>query len=538
MSVSPAFGPRLVLFGRSGAGKSALLGALSQAATQASSLFKGRLADDTGALAGLARGTYADALKHTSTEVAAYPLHFEPREGDGGAWSATLFDCDGAIAQEYLVGTRPLEDGQGLARALLSADTLILVVDAAAAPAQLEQDFTHFGAFLHLLQAVRGKRADIAGLPVYLVLAKCDLLAKPGDSRSAWVQRIEEGKRRIGQKFHDFLSHQATPPAFGAVRLHLWATAARRPALAEAAARPEPYGVAELFRQCLVSAESYRQRRDRAGQRLSVTVMGMAGVMAACALGMALLLWFEPSRALLSLEEQLAGLVPGQGGPAPERLRGAPALLEDRLQSLRKLQREPEYAHVPGSLRDAAEQYARELGAYLQAYQEYQKTIKLPHLARNAEELARYEKGLDEFALPPEYAEAWRDTRLARRLREVRQEYAALHRAEEAEIAWMHEQIKETRRLREQGNKFSAEMDAKPPPVELADWLRAVETQLQPHVRFPKGEPIPGVSGLTYEKLDHLPAVRRARAEWTSAQAVLRALADELRGRKEATRSE
>ena len=60
--------------------------------------------------------------------------------------------------------------------------------------------------FLRLLEATRGNRTDIAGLPVYLVLTKCDLLMKPGDGVDAWLERIEECKGQVYQRFKEFLA--------------------------------------------------------------------------------------------------------------------------------------------------------------------------------------------------------------------------------------------------------------------------------------------------------------------------------------------
>jgi hypothetical protein len=526
-------GPRLLLFGRAGAGKSALLGALFQSLAQPSPLFKGRLADDSGGLTDLARGVAADKLEPTAADVVGYPVHFEPQDPGKSSWSATLLDCSGAVAQDYVLGKRALDEPAGLAPALLDADALLLVVDAAGPPKQLEQDFAQLDHFLHLLQDVRSRHMDIAGLPVFLVLTKCDLLARPNDTRSLWMQKIEEGKRRIGQKFQDFLSRPSHRPHFGDLRLHLSATAAQRPALADIPARAEPYGVAELFRECLHAAEAYHQRRDRAGQRLSLTIMGMAALLGVCALAMVLLLFSQPNRELEKLKDQVSDLVPGQALSAAERLRGTPGTLAERLKATQELERQPLYPQLPEQQREATERYLRELAAYLETYQEFQRTIKPPHLARNAEELARFEKGLHEFALPSEYAGDWQDTRLAQRLRVVREEYAALRRAEGAAIQKIHDHIKETRRLRDQGNKFSDDLDVKMPPAATAveTWFSAVAEQLEPCIPFPKGDTIPGVPGLSYEKLDHLPRVRAAAAEARSAQAVLRALADELRGR-------
>ena len=69
-----------------------------------------------------------------------------------------------------------------LARAIADADTLILPIDASASEEELEDQFGTFGNFLTRLEQSRGKRTDISGLPVFLVLTKCDLLAEPSDS--------------------------------------------------------------------------------------------------------------------------------------------------------------------------------------------------------------------------------------------------------------------------------------------------------------------------------------------------------------------
>ena len=94
------------------------------------------------------------------------------------------------------------------------------------------------------------------------MLTKCDLLAQPGDTPAAWMDRIEERKRQVDRRFQDFLARQDEdgPLPFGSIDLHVWATAVKRPALAGSPARPrEPYGVAELFRQAFDAARGFPQ---------------------------------------------------------------------------------------------------------------------------------------------------------------------------------------------------------------------------------------------------------------------------------------
>src|SRR5262249_3467111 len=149
---------------------------------------------------------------------------------------------------------------------------LVLVVDAAAPQVEVDADFTEFGRFLRLLEKGRGQRTEVGGLPVFLVLTKCDLLAQPDDRAVDWMDRIEERKPQVHGRFRDFMARQTTPEApfpSGRIELHVWATAVKRPPLRGTPAKPrEPYGVAELFRQCLEQAQQFRHRRHRSGHRL------------------------------------------------------------------------------------------------------------------------------------------------------------------------------------------------------------------------------------------------------------------------------
>src|SRR5262249_27221531 len=160
---------------------------------------------------------------------------------------AVLMDCDGRVANDLVVRRKTLDEDSPegtLAHEVVEADALILVIDASAPPAQVEADFNEFARFLETMESGRKQPAEGGGLPVFLVLTKCDLLAQPGDSPAAWMERIEQRKRDVDTHFREFLSRKPEAPVrdatkpeapakdsvapFGRIDLHIWATAVKR----------------------------------------------------------------------------------------------------------------------------------------------------------------------------------------------------------------------------------------------------------------------------------------------------------------------
>ncbi len=201
---------RLVLFGLPAAGKSALLGALVQ--TKA-------VADPAPALAELQKNWVENRLQPTRAEVTSYTVALEPQGGQDRR-PVEVVDSSGQSAAEMLDRRRPVEGRKSgpLGKALRRADALVVAADAAA-PTQLQRDLGRLAAFVRLVELSRARRTEVAGLPVFLVLTKCDLLAGKNDTAPAWRQRLEESKHLVDQAIKNYLAKQADRDglAFGKV---------------------------------------------------------------------------------------------------------------------------------------------------------------------------------------------------------------------------------------------------------------------------------------------------------------------------------
>lgn len=511
-----ARGLRIVLFGMPAAGKSSLLGALAQSAQTQGHALHGQLIDHTKGLAELKRQVYEDRSRETLEEVVLYPVTLEPlpnAEGPAaGPVEATLVDCDGRVANEILSRQQgpdaAAEDGP-LARAIRGADTLVLVVDAAADPALLQKDFNHFARFLRLLEQGRGRRAEIAGLPVYLVLSKCDLLAKKDDTPAAWMQRIEERKRTVAAKFQEYLAAKGLPEglAFGKLDLHLWATAVRRPELGDRPAKPEPYGVAELFRQCFASARAFNQRRTLAARRLRYTVGGVVGFVGILVLLGAGFFLTRPSVDVLRLENELRPALPAAGADPAERFQDAAA----RLKVLQRAQKDPDFEKLPQERQLEVLQLSRELERYVAYRKEFYEKVQSPRFATSEEELQKIEKTLAALPLPPKYEAAWAETDVAQTRRQWLNDVQKVREGVAELEAWYRQQAKSGKELAAEGGRLIAmSSDAK---TSRGEWLTLTKEFLAQKPPRPEEARLPGAFGVTWATVYQFRPVVRARSE-------------------------
>jgi hypothetical protein len=513
----------IVLFGLPAAGKSSLLGALAQAAQAQEHLLNGRLADLSKGLAELRQRLYEETPRRTAEEVVPYPVDYEPfsrggpAAGGGGHLQVVLLDCDGRVANDLLVRRQALDEHSPegtLAHEVVEADTLVLVIDAAAPPAQVDADFAEFDRFLRQMEGSRGRRAEVGGLPVFLVLTKCDLLAQPGDTGGDWMERIEERKRDVDARFKAFLSRrqqEAGALPFGQIDLHLWATAVKRPALAGSPAKPrEPFGVAELFRQCLEAAAAFHESRRRSGRRLAWTVGGAAGFVAlllSLAVGQALRNSSGPSSLQLEVESVSFRF---EKTPA-ERLRHPSGELRRRLAELEKIRNDPEFSSLPAEQQKHVREWAEELQKYL-AYLDRLRAERRPADVTTEQALEAVKDRLQtELALPsPE----WQATEAGEIQRDRLKDAEALRKAVGRLRNWYLDAAEKATALWTfKGYPAGPEG----PGTDWQAWSREAEQVLNPANKpsWTESEAIPdSPSGLTYGAAGRFNKVAEAKADW------------------------
>jgi hypothetical protein len=508
---------RIVLFGQPDAGKSSLLGALAQAAQTQEHLFTGRLVDLSQGLARLQHRLYDGEPRETLEEVVPFAVQFEPFFTGASAaalpgQAAVLFDCNGRAANEILSRRRPLAGNGALVDAVLSAECLIVAIDISAPPTQVEADFAEFGRFLRLLWHNRGERTEIAGLPVFVVLTKCDLIARADEPSASWLERIEERKRDVSARFTHFLEREKSQgsPIFGSIDLHVWATAVKRPALLGSPARlREPFGVAELFRQAFASAADFRGRDRRSRRRLLWTASGTASAVALMAALAAILFFAPPAREPSALASQVALYRSREGHTPASRLREP---LGPKISELTEMRNHPEFASLPVQDQAFVQRRLQELVEYT-TYRDKLERVRLADL-KSADDLDQLEARLKtgDLALPAPYAVEWSQTTAgllhARLLADVALEKTGLTESE----AWYRKMTQKAEELR----TFAAwkPSDAR----SWSDWQNQADSITRQTFPHTDEESLPGSHDVSYGTLSRLPRVADARRDWEAAR--------------------
>jgi predicted GTPase len=425
--------PQVLLFGHVGSGKSSLLAALMRAGeTQGDTLY-GEVQEASGRLAEIRDAVYRGAkLTRTETELMSYVVRVRPwRRGsaDGEARTIILHDCSGEAAETLIRHPSSLRDPDTrapIARAVIDADAILLLVDATSDDEELQEAFEEFDTFLTVVAQGKASAREVGGFPILLVLTKCDELARPGDTRAKWESRVHDRAERTWKQFDAFLKdadpHDGIPSPFlpfGSVDLSVHAVAIREPRFA--AEPPEtPYRVAELFRDCFDAARTHRDRVTWSNRRLTWTIRAVAGLVSVMFLAALAVVLFPPARGTPDLAERVRGYRDHEPPPA-QRL--SDLNLGRNKRTLADYRDDPAFAGLPEELQAFVLDRLQEIDSY-QAYRGKLATAMAPGDTRTLEDLQRIEQALDrgELALP---TMAWEGTPAA----ELREKWLADARA-------------------------------------------------------------------------------------------------------------
>jgi GTPase SAR1 family protein len=512
---------RIVIFGPPQAGKTSLLGALARISANRQEFPYGILLDRSQRLAALAEQVYAGSPKETLEEIVGYPVAWQAA-GSRQPTEALLIDCDGRIANTLLAQPGWLTDDNPkgeLAREVIQADALLLAIDCAAPAAHVDAQFIELRSFLVALEDYRGCRTEIADLPVFLVLTKCDLLARPDDDAGQWLERLETRKHDVAQRFHAFFDeHTRKESAFGRINLGFWATAVRQPELVGMPARSqEPFGVGELFGRVFGQAHHFRRRQIRSQRRLVGVTLGVAAsLVSMVALMIALATVLGPPTAA-ALAARLHEYRSHEGATAALRLREP---LQDKLVELRLFRNDLQFHQLPLPDQDYVTVRLKELTAY----RDFKRRLEQvqPAEVRTNKELDALETRLQDGDLspPPEFLTQWGETEAGLLRSRLVADIEGVLKAAEYAVAWFRKQNNELEWLRTFASKKPADSAG------WFEWREQVEIALKRQYPHDQAEPVGTGNPFGYSLVLQMPAVAQAQRDWQESKGALKRLAD------------
>jgi hypothetical protein len=417
--------PQVLLFGHSGSGKSALLGALLKANETQGRTLRGEVLESSGRLASIRDAVYHNIeLERSDTEVTRYVITLRAW-GDSGETLAepvpiALYDCSGKAAESLIHSVirhpnkfcdpntkAPVE------RAFIDSDAIMLLVNGAADDEELQDAFEEFDKFLSIVSQAKATAREVGGFPVLLVLTQCDRLLHPGDTFATWEARVRQQAERAWKQFHAFLrdaDDEDDVPSpflpFGSVDLNVYSVAVRYPKLRDIPAQPDiPYKVAELFGDCFAIAKAHRDRVNASNRRLKWTVRLALAFVALLLLGVITVMVFQPPPGDFGLSERVMGY---QANEPEAAIRLAyPQLIQNK-QTLTKFQDDPAFISLQPELREFVLGRLKEIDDY-EAFRSKLVNSVAPGDTRTLEDLAKVEATLkDELALPSQYG--WGET--------------------------------------------------------------------------------------------------------------------------------
>jgi|SRR5579883_2212597 len=412
--------PRVLLFGHRGAGKSALIGALLQAGETQGETLRGEVVHSSVDLPRMRDAVYSGApIEPSQRELVSYTIRLRPwrvaTKPIGEPLTIILDDCDGKAAESLLEDPRPIATHQPdspVARAVVGADALLLLVDAASTKEELTEAFAEFDTFLKVITRAKTESREVGGFPIFLVLTQCDRLARSGDTIHSWEAHVNERSETAWKAFEAFLKEAAPDDAqspylpFGSIDLSVMAVAVRRPPLTGLPTiHNQPYGVAELFRDCFAEANAHHKRVQASDTRLKWTVRFAITAVAVLFTSLAAISLFSPQSTAPALAEKVRDY---EVHEPPAAIRLADGQLERNKRTLRSFTTDRDFPDLEPDLRVFVESRLKEIEDY-EAYQAKLANATAPASARSVPELAKIRNSLlTDLALPPQYA--WEET--------------------------------------------------------------------------------------------------------------------------------
>jgi hypothetical protein len=417
--------PRVLLFGHRGAGKSALIGALLQAGETQGETLRGEVVHSSVDLPRIRDAVYNGAkIEPHQRELVSYTIRMRPwRVGTkpmGEPMSVILDDCDGKAAESLLEHPEPITQqapDSPIAKAVTGANAIMLLVDAAASDDELKEAFKEFEQFLDVVWQAKTDAREVGGFPVFLVLTQCDRLARPGDTLAMWESRVKERSEQAWKAFDEFLK-DATPEEgepslflpFGSVDLNVMSVAVRQPPVGgmAAALMNQPYGVAELFRDCFSEAKAHRERVRSSDRRLKWTVRFALAAFTVLVCSLTTIALFPPHRTGPTLAEKVQAYANHEPRAAVRLANGE---IERNKHALLGFTSDTDYPELEADLRAFVESRLKEIEDY-EAYCRKLAKALAPGATRSLPDLAKVHNTLDkELALPLQYG--WEETAAA-----------------------------------------------------------------------------------------------------------------------------
>jgi len=514
--------PQVLLFGHSHAGKSAILGALLKAAETQGPTLRGEVLETSGRLATIRDAVYSGTeLEPSSTELTSYTVRLRPwREGTKALSepiTLTLNDCSGRAAESLISHPDAIHDPMTrapVARAVIDADAIVLMVDGASDDEELREAFEEFDTFLTIVAEAKENARQVGGFPILLVLTQCDRLVQSGDTYSSWKARVDTRAEQAWTKFDAFLK-DADPEdgipspflPFGSVDLSVYAVAVRYPKVSDIPAQPNlPFGVAELFRDCFAVAKRHRDRVAASDQRLRWTVRFALSFVSFLLLGVVGVVVFQPTPTGPELADRIRGYE--QHEPEAAIRLAYPALTRNKA-LLMGFRDEPGFSTVPDDLRRFVLARIKEIEDY-EAFRERLLTFQAPEDTRTLDDLKRVEEALNgELSLPVQYA--WGNTSSAELRRKWLTDATAIRKAESEFLEKYRDYIRRGLVLTyspSQADKWRTEVgtlldEAAQPPAPLREPLPG-----SPTLEQLRGKPVLNWVPYNFERVD------QARKNW------------------------